>query len=136
MGENVKGLLSHDDGKTLEIIRNAIAELGYTLVEPRVLKAIMYQVPQKRERLILIAIRNDIYQTGVRFKWPDPYRRVMTLRDAFFKGELFNDDVPVSEGQIYPEKKARIMKMVPEGGDWRDLPERKSTLPRSGVKST
>lgn len=123
MGENVKGLLSHDDGKTLEIIRNAIAELGYTLVEPRVLKAIMYQVPQKRERLILIAIRNDIYQTGVRFKWPDPYRRVMTLRDAFFKGELFNDDVPVSEGQIYPEKKARIMKMVPEGGDWRDLPE-------------
>lgn len=123
MGENVKGLLSHDDGKTLEIIRNAITELGYTLVEPRVLKAIMYQVPQKRERLILIAIRNDIYQNGIRFNWPDPYRRVMTLRDAFFKGDLFNNDVPVSEGQLYPAKKARIMKMVPEGGDWRDLPE-------------
>ena len=30
MGENVKGLLSHEDGKTLDIIRNAIAELGYT----------------------------------------------------------------------------------------------------------
>ena len=59
MGENVKGLLSHDNGRTLDVIRNAIAELGYTLVEPRVLKAIMYQGPQKRERLILIAIRND-----------------------------------------------------------------------------
>ena len=68
MGENVKGLLSHDDGRTLEVIRNAIKELGYTLVEPRVLKAIMYQVPQKRERLILVAIRNDIYEKGVRFK--------------------------------------------------------------------
>ena len=121
MGENVKGLLSHDDGKTLQVIRNAIAELGYTLVEPQVLKAIMYQVPQKRERLILIAIRNDIAQ-HVRFKWPDPYRRVMTLRDAFFSGELFDNDVPESDGQSYPAKKARVMAMVPEGGDWRDLP--------------
>ena len=122
MGENVKGLLSHDDGRTLGVIRNAIKELGYTLVEPRVLKAVMYQVPQKRERLILIAIRNDIYEKGIRFKWPDPYHRVMTLRDAFFSGELFDDDVPASEGQTYPAKKARIMAMVPEGGDWRDLP--------------
>ena len=122
LGENVKGLLSHDDGKTLEIIRNAIAELGYTLVEPHVLKAIMYQVPQKRERLILVAIRNDIYERGARFKWPSPYRKVMTLRDAFFKGELFDRDVPHSEGQLYPAKKARIMAMVPEGGDWRNLP--------------
>ena len=122
MGENVKGLLSHEDGKTLEVIRNAIKELGYTLVEPRVLKAIMYQVPQKRERLILIAIRNDIYEQGFRFKWPDPYRRVMTLRDAFYGGELFDNDVPASEGQQYPAKKARVMAMVPEGGDWRNLP--------------
>ena len=101
MGENVKGLLSHDDGRTLEVIRNAIVELGYTLVEPRVLKAIMYQVPQKRERLILIAIRNDIAQR-VQFHWPEPYRRVMTLRDAFFQGVLFDHDVPASDGQTYP----------------------------------
>lgn len=120
MGENVKGLLSHDDGRTLEVIRNAISELGYTLVEPQVLKAIMYQVPQKRERLILIAIRNDIAQR-VQFKWPEPYRRVMTLRDAFFSGELYDNDVPESEGQTYPAKKARVMAMIPEGGDWRDL---------------
>ncbi len=122
MGENVKGLLSHDNGRTLKIIRKSIAELGYTLVEPRVLKAIMYQVPQKRERLILIAIRNDIADQ-VRFYWPAPYKRVMTLRDAFYKGDLFDKDVPLSDGQIYPTKKAHVMKMVPEGGDWRDLPE-------------
>ena len=121
MGENVKGLLSHDDGNTLEVIRNAISELGYTLVEPRILKAILYQVPQKRERLILIAIRNDIAE-NFQFKWPDPYKRVMTLRDAFYAGELFRTDVPSSEGQTYPEKKKRVLDMVPEGGDWRDLP--------------
>lgn len=121
MCENVKGLVSHDEGKTLRIIRNAIAELGYTLIEPRVLKAILYQVPQKRERLILIAIRNDI-SPYVEFKWPAPYRRVLTLYDAFYKGILFPKDVPASDCQKYPEKKQRVMELVPEGGDWRDLP--------------
>lgn len=122
MGENVKGLLSHDDGRTLEIIRKAITELGYTLIEPRVLKAVMYQVPQKRERLILVAIRNDLAQQ-VEFRWPAPYKRVMTLRDAFYAGELFSTDVPAAGGQVYPEKKRKVMEMVPEGGDWRNLPE-------------
>ena len=122
MGENVKGLLSHDNGRTLDVIKNAIRELGYTLVEPRVLKAVMYQVPQKRERLILVAIRND-YADRVRFEWPSPYGRVMTLRDAFRAGTLYDTDVPPSPGQQYPDGKRRVMEMVPEGGDWRDLPE-------------
>ena len=120
--ENVKGLLSHDHGRTLDTIKNAIAELGYTLVEPRVLKAVMYQVPQKRERLFLVAVRNDIAPLA-EFHWPSPYHRVVTLRDAFFRGILYDQDVPQSEGQEYPERKRRVMEMVPEGGDWRDLPE-------------
>lgn len=119
--ENVKGLLSHDNGKTLAVIRAAISDLGYTLIEPRVLKAIMYQVPQKRERLILVAIRNDLADE-VEFSWPDPYNRIMTLRDAFLSGELYPTDVPQSPGQTYPEKKARVLSLVPEGGDWRNLP--------------
>ena len=55
MCENVKGLLKHDQGRTMSTIKEVIAELGYTLIEPRVLRAIQYNVPQKRERLILIA---------------------------------------------------------------------------------
>lgn len=121
MGENVKGLAAHDGGRTLETIKNTIKELGYTLVEPKVLKAILYQVPQKRERLILVAIRNDIAEK-VSFKWPAPYHRIMTLRDAFFKGELFDTDVPQSVGQKYPPKKQKVMELVPMGGYWRDLP--------------
>ncbi len=119
--ENVRGLAAHDGGRTLATIKNAIRELGYTLVEPRVLKAILYKVPQKRERLFLVAIRNDLAER-VAYKWPDPYRRVMTLGDAFFKGELYDTDVPPSEGQAYPKKKAEVMRLVPMGGDWRDLP--------------
>lgn len=106
MCENVKGLASHDNGKTLAVIKNTIKELGYTLVEPRVLKAVKYMVPQKRERIILVAIRND-YAEKVEFKWPSPYHRIMTLRDAFYKGDLYDTDVPTSVGQTYPEKRKR-----------------------------
>ncbi|MEL0243932.1 MAG: DNA (cytosine-5-)-methyltransferase, partial [Gammaproteobacteria bacterium] len=49
LGENVRGLLSHDKGNTLKTICDVIEELGYDLIEPRVLKAMFYQVPQKRE---------------------------------------------------------------------------------------
>lgn len=122
MGENVKGLFSHENGQTFQTICNAIAELGYTLVPPRVLKSIMYQVPQKRERLILIAIRNDI-APHVQFHWPSPFERVLTLRDALFKSVIYDCDVPASEGVSYPEKKRRVLDLVPQGGDWRSLPE-------------
>jgi len=121
MGENVRGLAAHDGGRTLQVIKGAIKELGYTLIEPRVLRAISYKVPQKRERLILIAVRND-YAGKVSFEWPAPYHRIMTLRDAFFKGDLYDTDVPPSPCQKYPPKKQRVMEMVPEGGDWRNLP--------------
>lgn len=120
--ENVKGLASHDGGKTLQTIRNAIAELGYTLIEPRVMQAIKYMVPQKRERLIMVALRNDLAGKAV-FRWPAPYHRIMTLREAFYKGELYDSDVPASQGQKYPEKKRKVMELVPMGGYWRDLPE-------------
>ncbi len=122
MAENVKGLLEHDNGRTIDTIKSVIAELGYTLIEPRVLRSILYNVPQKRERLILIAIRNDI-APFVSFKWPSVCGELRTLRDAFFYGDLYDCDVPESEGQKYPPAKERVMKLVPEGGNWRDLPD-------------
>lgn len=122
MAENVKGLVSHDGGKTFKTICNVVAELGYTLVPPRILKAIMYQVPQKRERIILVGIRNDLAKE-VSFKWPDPYREILTLRDAFQKSVIYDTDVPESEGAKYPVGKKAVLDLVPEGGDWRDLPE-------------
>lgn len=122
VAENVKGLLNHDSGKTLSTIRNVIDELGYQLVEPRVLRAVFYQVPQKRERLFLIGIHKD-FADKVMFRWPSPYKKIMTLRDALQAGELYPTDVPIAEGQQYPKRKAEILAQVPAGGYWRDLPE-------------
>ena len=121
LAENVRGLIAHEDGRTLCVIREVIDELGYELVEPRVLKAVFYQVPQKRERLILVAVRKDL-APYVNYHWPSPYHRIMTLADALKAGELYDCDVPESLGQKYPPNKERILKKVPAGGYWRDLP--------------
>jgi len=121
LGENVRGLLTHDNGKTIEVIKSVIKDLGYTLVDPQVLKAIFYKVPQKRERLLLIGVRNDL-APYFEFKWPSKASRIYTVRDALCAGELFARDVPQSEGQKYPKRKAEILAMVPSGGYWRDLP--------------
>ena len=120
LAENVKGLVSHNSGKTLETIKGIIDEIGYELVEPKVLKAIFYKVPQKRERIFLVAIRKDLSKF-VSFNYPAKFPKIFTLRDALKKGDLFNKDVPKTEGQIYPQRKKEILRKVPQGGYWRDL---------------
>lgn len=121
LAENVRGLLSHDKGKTLETMLNVLDELGYHVFKPEVLKAIHYRVPQKRERLIIIGMKKE-YLNHVSYNYPSPYEKIYTLKDALKKGELFNTNVPKSDGQKYPERKKEILDMVPPGGYWRDLP--------------
>jgi DNA (cytosine-5)-methyltransferase 1 len=123
LAENVRGLMEHDHGKTLAVILKVIEELGYTLcAPPTVLKAIFYEVPQKRERLLLVAVRNDLIPYAF-FEWPAPCKRILTLKDALKAGELYHSDVPQSPGQTYPKQKKEILSYVPQGGYWRDLPE-------------
>lgn len=121
LGENVRGLKKHNGGKTIATIKDVIRELGYTLIEPQFLRAIFYMVPQKRERLFLIGIRNDLADKTV-FNWPSPYKKILTLRDALKAGVLYPNDVPDSPGQSYPQRKREIISLVPQGGYWRDLP--------------
>jgi len=119
IGENVRGLLSHEGGATLKGMISILDEIGYKVLDPRVLKAIYYNVPQKRERLILVGIRKDL---DISFEYPKASNKVYTLKDALKKGELFNCDVPVSAGTKYPEKKKKFLDLVPPGGYWRNLP--------------
>lgn len=119
IGENVKGLLSHDNGKTLQGMISILDEIGYNVVPIEVLKAINYKVPQKRERLILVGIRKDI---DVKYVYPKPYKKIYNLKDALKKGDLFDTDVPKSNGVKYPESKKNVLDLVPPKGYWRDLP--------------
>ncbi len=119
VGENVRGLFNHEGGKTLDGMKSILDEIGYRPLPPRILKAIFYNVPQKRERLILVGIRKDI---DIDFIYPKPYKRIHTITDALKKGVLFDSDVPESSGSEYPKRKKQILSKVPPGGYWRDLP--------------
>lgn len=119
IGENVKGLRSHDKGRTLAGMLSILDELGYNVVSPEVLKAINYNVPQKRERLILVGIRKDI---NLNYHYPKRYNKIYNLADALKKGDLFDSDVPISKGTQYPEHKKQVLDLVPPKGYWRDLP--------------
>jgi DNA (cytosine-5)-methyltransferase 1 len=94
-------------------------EIGYNVVPFQVLKAINFKVPQKRERLILVGIRKDI---NLKYEYPKPYKNIFTLSDALKTGELFDCDVPFSDGAKYPKRKKEVLEMVPQKGYWRDLP--------------
>jgi DNA (cytosine-5)-methyltransferase 1 len=119
IGENVRGLLSHDGGKTLKGMISILDEIGYNVVPVNVLKAVNYKVPQKRERLILVGVRKDI---NVQYEYPKPYKKTYTLKDALKKGELFSSNVPKSVGSKYPKSKIEVLDLVPPKGYWRDLP--------------
>ena len=66
MLENVRNLTAHDNGNTFRIIKEHLEKLGYH-VYAKVLNALDYGVPQKRERIIIVGFLDD-----VDFSFPDP----------------------------------------------------------------
>lgn len=114
LAENVKGLVSHDDGKTLQTMIDVFTSIGYN-VKWKVHNSVNYGVGQKRERIIIIGTRNDL-PSNVNFVFPKEYEYKLTLKDVL-------KDVPNSEGAKYPEKKKKVLNLVPPGGCWVNLPE-------------
>jgi DNA (cytosine-5)-methyltransferase 1 len=112
--ENVRGLLTHDGGKTYKTMVSVFEEAGYT-IQYKVLNAWDYGVAQKRERLITIGIRNDLTDI-ISFEYPTPHEYKPVLRDVL-------ENVPESLGTRYSAKKEAIFSLVPPGGYWRDIPE-------------
>ena len=119
VGENVRGLLRHEDGSTLNNMMSVLNDLGYDVLPPQILKAIFHDVPQKRERLFLVGIKRG---SGIKFEYPKAMTTIRTVKDALKAGTLYETDVAPSAGQAYPARKKEIMDLVPPGGYWRDLP--------------
>ncbi|MFN9790378.1 MAG: DNA (cytosine-5-)-methyltransferase [Holosporales bacterium] len=111
LGENVRGLLRHENGRTLSTMVSLLEEQGYR-VTYKVARAQYLDVPQKRERLIIWGIRNDL---DYDFFFPKERDYTISIREAL-------KNIPDSLGQKYPARKAEIMKLIPPGGYWRDLP--------------
>ena len=76
--ENVKGLTIHDKGRTFKVIKRAFEQIGYTVYD-KVLNSKDFGVPQNRERIYIVAFRNDIDSTG--FKFPEGNNSDTHIRD-------------------------------------------------------
>ncbi|WP_231433104.1 MULTISPECIES: DNA cytosine methyltransferase [Lactobacillales] len=115
IAENVKGLVNHDNGRTLETMIKVFESNGYK-VYWNVLNSWNYDVAQKRERIVIIGIRTDlIAQETFSFSFPKPQEYKPVLRDVLHQ-------VPDSMGINYSEKKKKVIELVPPGGSWVDLP--------------
>lgn len=112
--ENVKGLLTHNNGKTYQTILSVFQTQGYKTIH-QVLNAWDYSVPQKRERLITIGIRNDLYIENF-FRFPKKHKYKPVLKDIKFETNPSKDSCAQ-----YSRYKKSIFKLVPPGGYWKDI---------------
>lgn len=135
--ENVKGIMSaplkhvplaerdkNDPkqhlGTVLDVILSEFQNLGYKTVYG-ILDAVNYGVPQFRERFVLIGSRDneDIFlPIPTHFQThQDPAYRWQTLKDTI-------EDLEYNYGECAAFSKDRLafLQLVPEGGNWRDLP--------------
>ena len=111
--ENVKGLVHHNGGDTIKQVTEMLSNNHKYKVCFKVLNAWNYDVPQKRERVFIVGKRNDIEAD---YSYPEHVETKPVLKDAL-------RDVPDSPGVKYNKKKFDVMKLVPPGGCWVNLPE-------------
>ncbi len=144
--ENVPGILSRDNGYAKDKIIKITSELGYN-VSVKVLKASDYGVPQKRARAFFVGIRKDyddsfnfenlksifptsnvedaikdleIIENGDKLNTLLRLNELNPLQSYFVSNEknIYNHDI-----SIHNEKVIERIKHVPQGGNWKDVPE-------------
>ena len=124
VAENVKGLITANKGKAIETIIKDFESIapGY-IVKPHLYNFAEYGVPQFRERILFVGIRID---TGFDFIHPLPTHGpegkhpYVTAGDALIGAR----DVPYNNELInIKEKTRKMLEMIPEGGNFRDIPE-------------
>lgn len=113
MIENVKGLLTHDDGKTIQKIINELNKNNLYNINYKCLDSSKYDVPQKRERVFIVGVIKSINYS---FEFPKESLTKKVLKDILY-------DVPYSNTAKYNEEKIKLFKMIPQGGCWINLPE-------------
>ena len=115
LAENVKGLTSHDKGKTLKTIIDVFNSIGYE-IDYKVLNSLNYEVAQKRERVIIVGVRKELKQELGVYKFPTKIDKTLTLKDIL-------QNTPPSPCASYSKTKKEVLKLIPQGGCWRDLEE-------------
>lgn len=117
VAENVGGLSSANEGQALLQILNEFAETGYHIV-PNLYKFEEYGVPQMRHRIIIVGIRNDLYNEGIHFRVPAPTTpnsmdqetAQKAIEDPPIPKDALNNEIPRTTRRV-----ARRLSYIPEG---------------------
>lgn len=136
--ENVKGIMSaplkhvplaeRDDkdpeqrlGTVLDVILSEFNKLGYKTVYG-VLDAVNYGVPQFRERFVLIGSRDN---EDIFLPIPTHFQMHQNQEYQWKSVRSVIEDLEFDSGECatLSDERLKFLKMVPEGGNWRDLPE-------------
>lgn len=113
--ENVPNLCTMNKGKDFYQLMYNLSSCGYQVCSD-ILNANCFNVPQDRKRLFIVGCRHDLKRTHFSFPQGINIPHSFDLRRALH-------NVPESQGMKYSEYKKSVMELVPEGGNWRDLPK-------------
>ncbi|MDD6652786.1 MAG: DNA (cytosine-5-)-methyltransferase [Clostridium sp.] len=106
--ENVRGLTTHDNGKTWEKMKKIFTEtLHYKITEPQILNAADYGIPQNRRRLFVIGIRDDI--ECKQFNYPQP---IGIDNLPFYMQDILEDNCKYDEKKLnynFDKKSGKII---------------------------
>lgn len=126
--ENVKGLLSIDKGKTFKKIIKDLNKIEKYQVEWKILNTKDYGIPQNRERVFIVGIRNDYFKKVLKNKYVWPKKKRMTSLSKYI------DKKDNSKSNL-PKSAKNMMKRIPEDSLFIDLNFRKHNYPNSNVYS-
>jgi DNA (cytosine-5)-methyltransferase 1 len=112
MIENVKGLMTHENGETFQTILNTFDQSQYDITY-KLLNSVKHNVPQKRERVIIIGL---LKSQNISFEFPPENNIIKTVGQALA-------NVPPSPGAKYSDEKIELFKKIPQGGCWVNLDE-------------
>ena len=115
--ENVKGLTTHDNGQTMQNVKQAISDAGYRL-SYSVLNAEDFLVPQSRQRLFLVGVRDDLDGT---FDFPEVRFENISVKEAI-DDLISNKTVSNNEPMRHSQRIIDRYHFIPQGGDMRDVP--------------
>ena len=118
--ENVKNFATHDNGRTLEVVKATMEELGYVFFQ-KVLNSVNYGVPQKRERIYMVCFRNDLGISD--FSYPKPFKLTKHVEDYLLDEDTVKD--------LYINRPDTYFNGV-EDNEYSDKPIRLGTVNKGG----
>lgn len=102
--ENVQNLINHDEGNTRKTIRHEISNCGYNVIKkPLVVSPKDVGVPQLRNRAIILAVRNDIYDGEINLTFDKKNTRSLTIKSVIQKNltDKEKEECKLSNEQLY-----------------------------------